>query len=646
MNALRKHYALRDPWFWLIFGAGILLRVWHLLHAMQSPTFWAPAVDPLWYHEAALRASEGDLGPWPLFRAPLYPLLLGLVYRLFEHDLLWARILNLVLQAATIWAIYGMAREFFGRRSALVAAALFAINGLAIFYSAEILSTSLEMLAAVLAAWSTLSLIQEANWKSSLSCGLTWGVTAIIRPNFLLVAPVVLIVVLWPLLRAKRLIPIAAVWIGLFLPILPVTAANWLIGGEPVLIATQGGINFWIGNNPRTDAISSVLPGRDRFWTLEEARADARREAGQPMSDGEISDFYYDKGRDFLSSSPGSAVRLMLRKTALFFNRFEISNNKHLNYFAGQTPLLPALMLLNFGLLLPLAGLGLWLRRRLPEARLLIWMIGAYAFSVILFFIASRFRMPAVPWLCVLAGIGATALPEIKLSKEKPIAALLVLALVIVAWMNPWNAREASLGSARYMEGNAYLALDKLESARVCFQEAQLDPDTRELALLNLGVTESRAKNFAAAVSALQKLVAEFPTSAKGWNNLGTVQEELSDTNAAARSYQVAIPLDAKFLDPLMNLARLHLEIGKRLLRQGFTEESIPHFNHSIQLHPTASVHYHRAVALGQLGDETGAREELLRSLELDPAYSPALTLMNQLRQSQSASTTPVPAPK
>ena len=90
----------------------------HIWASRHSPTFWAPAVDPGWYDQAAQRMVAGDWGPFPLFRAPLYPALLAAIYGLFGHDLLAARLLNVVLQGATVWALWRIGARTFRRGSA------------------------------------------------------------------------------------------------------------------------------------------------------------------------------------------------------------------------------------------------------------------------------------------------------------------------------------------------------------------------------------------------------------------------------------------------------------------------------------------------------------------------------------------------
>lgn len=632
---------LRDKWFWLIAGTALLLRVWHLWHAQQNPTFWAPAVDPLWYYQAAQRVADGDFGPWPLWRAPLYPWLLGAVYALVTNDLLWARLCNIVLQLGAVVSLYVAVARHFSPVAARIAAALLAVNGMAIFFSGEILSTSLELFLSVLAAAITLELRRTRTFRSAVVFGVVWGLAALTRPNYLLVAPVALFAACWPI-RARVWRTAIAGLAVLLLTIAPITAANWIIGGEPVMIATQGGVNYWIGNNPAADGVSAILPGADRFWTMEQAAAIAHRETGEYLAPGALSVFYYDKGRAFQLAEPGHALQLMVRKALLFFNHFEASNNKHLTYFSAQTPGLLVLIQLNFALLLPIALLALWSARR-SEARLLWVLVLAYAATVILFFIAARFRMPVVPWLCILAGVGGAGFVSLdsKPRRTALLAALLGFGIVVT---NPFHAREPDEGSAHYMEGNAYLALGNLSAARTSFQTAQTDAGSRELAMLNLAVVEQRLGQADTARMILQALVTDYPQSARGWNNYGVALEQSGDSAAALAAYQHAMQSDAELRDARENYARLQLEEGKKHLRALEYQLALAPLSYSVNAWPSATAYYHLAVAYGRMGQDRQAQEQLDKALALDPNHLPSRQL--KMGDFQSRADLPIPAPQ
>jgi len=78
----------------LVLAAG--LRLAYLLELRATPWFDQLVVDPEYYDQWAQRIAAGDWlgGPHAFYMDPLYPYLLGIVYRIGGHDLWLARLLN------------------------------------------------------------------------------------------------------------------------------------------------------------------------------------------------------------------------------------------------------------------------------------------------------------------------------------------------------------------------------------------------------------------------------------------------------------------------------------------------------------------------------------------------------------------------
>ena len=191
-NSARSDWANWRGWPYVLVGLAAILRLAHIWNSRANPTFWAPAVDPGWYDQAAQNILMGNWGPFPFFRAPAYPALLAAVYAFFGRDLMAARVLNVVLQGAAVWAVWRVGRAYVAPAVGVFAALLLAVNGTAIYFAGEILSTSAEMFAAILGLWATLRLTRDPSLSAVVVCGLAWGLAAVVRPNFLFVFPVAL----------------------------------------------------------------------------------------------------------------------------------------------------------------------------------------------------------------------------------------------------------------------------------------------------------------------------------------------------------------------------------------------------------------------------------------------------------------------
>lgn len=621
-------------WPWLLMGLTVLLRLLHLWNSSNNPTFWALSTDMQWYDDTARDLVQGRWD-FPLFRAPGYPVLLAAVYSVIGHDLIAARVLNVILQVFTVWAVFRIGKSYFSPPVGVIAAGLFAVNGITIYFAGEILSSSAEMTCAVLALWATLRLTRQTDATALIVCGLAWGLAAVTRPNFLMVFPVVLIFVV---LRTKpQWIRSGVIWcIAAVVPILPVTIANYVKSGELILIASQGGVNFWIGNNPQATGILANLPGYGNAWTLENVTEDVELHTGRKLSPGETSDYYYERAWRFLLSQPLPAVRFMIRKTALFFNRFEVSNNKNITYFSGLSPWLPALLNLNFGLLVPLGLLALGALCRRTAVGITAAAILVYAASVILFFVTARFRLPVIPWMSLLAGAGIWWLVNAftrPLSFRRLWPALLLVPGAVVAYMNPWELAEAPHGWTRFVEGNAYMKLNQPDSARAAFHDAIKGFESVEIASLNMGILAYREHRFEEAKTWYLEVLRLNPSSVEGLNNLGTVYEALGDIDKAVAAYESAHAVRPLAPNPRHNLAGIRFRQGIEALKQTEDSLAVRRLLECIALEPSSGAHYNIALAYGRSGNSDAALQHLETALEMDPGMISARQLMEQIRQ-------------
>ena len=113
---------------------------------------------------------------------------------------------------------------------------------------------------------------------------MVFGLSAIARPTIL---PFVAAVGVWIVVTRWRSGGIRAALheavlfgVGVALPIAPVTLHNYLADGDLVLVASNGGVNFYIGNNPESDGVTAVVPGtRADRWGGHEDQVRMAREA-------------------------------------------------------------------------------------------------------------------------------------------------------------------------------------------------------------------------------------------------------------------------------------------------------------------------------------------------------------------------------
>jgi len=403
--------------FWGSFAVALLLRLIHLRafsDPVINPMFALPVTDAAVHHRWAQQILQGTWpGPEPFFRAPLYPYFLATLYRFFgaENPLS-------VLTVQTIISAFGAgfaglcARRLWDHRAAWCAGLLFAGLATSIYFASELLAVTLNVTLNLLLLWLLLGSLTR---KRCLLIGVTLGLSAITRPTVLVVTPVILWY-LWQRCNSPAKIPVAQ-WaglvLGLMLTILPVTVRNIVQGGEPVLIAASGGVNFYIGNNPHADGRVAFLPGAPPTWQgeMSDVTALAATELGRPTNALAADRYFWRKGLRFWRTQPIAAARLLARKTWLLLAAGERSNNKNLAFWYARSPLLRLPFWPGWALILGLAILGFNRQdMRRPERFLLVGLTATYGAALLLFFLNARFRLPVMAWLTVPAGGGLVIL--------------------------------------------------------------------------------------------------------------------------------------------------------------------------------------------------------------------------------------------
>jgi tetratricopeptide (TPR) repeat protein len=510
----------------------ILLRAVHVWGSRESPLFDAPQMDALYHVEWARAWAAGErFQPAPFFRAPLYPWFLGVLTWLFGQDLLLPRLVQAALGASSVLAVWAIGRRAFDRVTALIAALLLATNWVAIFFDGELLLEVLAIPLSMLGIWLSLGLTRLPKAGRALAAGLAWGLSAITRPNVLLLMPLLF---LWVWRRGERGLRAALLLtLGVLLPILPITIYNAVAGRDFVLVASQAGINLWIGNNPRSDGSTAIVPDtREDWWGgHQDAIAQAELAAGRTLKPSEVSRHFSDRALDFVRTQPGAWAKLMLHKLRLFSWNAELGNNEEpLFLFERFSPLAP-LRWIGFGVLAPLALAGLWLSRRGAAERLPLWgYLLVYSLSVIAFFVNARFRLPIVPALCVYAAVALTAaLRALRARRWKPLLIGTVLVLVLGAGSHavPRAVRERARSNGHLLLATAAAQRRDWTTAERELQLALSITPGNWIARRALGITLRARGDLPLAESTLREVLRERPADVESLDALADLLLEV-----------------------------------------------------------------------------------------------------------------------
>jgi tetratricopeptide (TPR) repeat protein len=574
----------------LIFAVALAVRLIHIWQLRDSPFFSTLLGDANGYDLWAQRLAAGDwVGSDVFYQAPLYPYFLGVVYALFDRDLLIVRIVQAVIGSASCVLLGLAGARLFSKRIGLAAGLALALWAPAIFFDALLQKSVLDMFFVCLSLWLITGIREQGSGNRegvAIALGIAMAALSLTRENGLLLVVVLLAWLVWK----ARPSAIAFV-VGLALIFTPVVIRNYSIDGGFYLTTSQFGSNFYIGNNPTADGTyASIRFGRGapEFERLDATEV-AQEAVGRTLSPAEVSSYWTERAMSFITSQPAAWLKLTGRKVLLLVNRAEMidteSQESHAEY---STPLWLLGWVGHFGLLVPLAVFGMivsW-----PDRRRL-WLIYAllitYAASVVMFYVFARYRYPLVPFLLLFAAAGVT---------------------------RPFDSTFREDLAKRFAQGSRKWQLAAVLVGIAIFSNLPLLSSTLMQAITenNLGTALQEQKQFDQAIPHHERAIALVPDYAPAYNNLGAALRGAGRVDEAVARYRQALELKPDFASASYNLANA-------LLEQGNAGDSVASFRRSLQSAPNSvEAHNNLGTALAQKGDNTGAINEFRAALAID----------------------------
>lgn len=381
---------------------------------IHNPIFDLPIVDAKEYvANADYYNSRNLIGPaGSYFHPPLYSYFVALVFKIFGRSIDAVKIIQIFIDLLNLLLIYFIARKVFDPTIALVSSGLYALYVPIIQFSVEILPPILMIflllssILALLSFWESQT-SKTLNPKWLVVSGASFGLLIVTLTSFILCLPII-IFWLWLSLKKDRvLVRLRSAFLFAVISLAPAgmaTLRNYLHAREFVVVSYNGGINFYIGNNPDIHRTISLRPGMEY-----EKLVMLPYEEAKTTNFAQQSNFWYRKSLAFIFHQPIAWVGLLVKKTILFFNTYEFPRNFD-NRFFTRYSFIGRLPFVKFNLILPLALCAMILiavsRNSVPRrepAILLTWVSLGYALSIILIFIAGRYRIPVVPIMAIFA---------------------------------------------------------------------------------------------------------------------------------------------------------------------------------------------------------------------------------------------------
>jgi Flp pilus assembly protein TadD len=617
-----------------IFLLAWVVRLIYMAQISDVLYFDVPLVDGANYFRTAAHIAAGDLlaGRQAFWQPPLYPYFLAALFTLVGSRMAVIYAVQSAIGALSCALLYLIGRRIFGERSGVCAALIAGLYGPLIYFDVQPLIPFLHI---VLVLFGILFLARAAGIpepsttprRDWLLGGVFWGLAAITTPNILLAVPVI---ATWTTRRARAApaLPLLLFLAGVAAPVLPVTARNLAVAGDFVLISSNGGINFFIGNNPDFERTVRIRPG-----------GEFERLAQEPENLGIVSAsgrsrYFAARALRFLASYPGEALRLYGKKARDLIAGREIPRNQELYLYRETSSLLAVLLwrfgiAFPFGVVAPLALGGIVLRggKGAGGRSLLLLFAAAYAVSILLFFPTARYRLPLVPVAALFAG-------HLLAAGWRAWRRLTVVAAVLGGLLL-FNL-DAGRASERWPEEaalNRAIALRTKGHPKEARQEylRALDLNPRRIDPLNslaaMAAGEGRWEEAAERYIEILEIVPDFVQVRR---HLSQAYATLGRAREARRELEIAVHLAPRAGLALADLCMLYLDEGSSGVAELYCRRAV-------EARPDLpEPHFALGVVARSLGRKDTARRELTEAIRLFPVGSPgslrAQKILDKLR--------------
>lgn len=288
-----------------IFLLAIVLRIGFISTLDNSVDVWGD-----WWDELGWKIASGK-GYWvsnPYFpegekfyawRSPGFPIFLSIIYKIFGHNYLYAKIGLALLSSLTCILLYFLGKILADEKTGFLSSLSYAIYPSSIFWTGYLAPETLTAFLLVLSIFLIMTGEKRGNNIYFLSCGsLVLGYLCITRPVFFALIPFIFLILF--IKCGKK------IWKKLLLMLFVFSIfpclwgfRNFKVLNHFVITSTEGGIVFFIANNEYS------LKSPSGFYHAENP------EEFKNLSEVEIDKLLYKKTLNFIKENPKIYLKLV-----------------------------------------------------------------------------------------------------------------------------------------------------------------------------------------------------------------------------------------------------------------------------------------------------------------------------------------------
>lgn len=535
----------------LLVAIALLLRVAYAIGLSRHPELSFPILDAEYYLDWAKRiTSEGPLGTSVFFTEPAYAYLLALLLKLSSNGTQILIAIQLILGSALPIIVGKIGERFFTRPIGIIAGFLAALYGPFLFYDGLLLKTSLETFFLTLFVLIAAHVFQNPSPKKFFFSGAYLGALALLKGNVLILWPLILFVLYKTFWQNKRRFTMLSgiFTAGMMLAICPVTIRNYVVSGDFVPTNYSLGIVTYQGNWWGADGSTAMAPTFFRPHPKYE-EIDSRKMAeayeGRQLKASEISGFWIKKALEETLSDPAHALQTLFAKIAILINYHELSDDYSYGFYTRNIPLLR--LLPGFVIIIPFALYGLFLllfsqkftaslatrantdqRIMRHNSLILLGIIGSYLLVQLASNVNSRYRMPIIPLLILLASAALWHMFHTcarKQWRELFVSCSFMAVMLIFIFLPLSIFTSDSDSTAYYQIGYYQLKQKEYASAEASFKQALAVNDKHAWAYSGLFYANLFEGNVDEAEDYAKKLVLLRPDGLENFKNLTLIKK-------------------------------------------------------------------------------------------------------------------------
>lgn len=380
----KRNYLL----LFLIFVIALSLRMFYLPQVAQE----LPVSDEAGYDEAAVGLASGEgyrMSGYRSYQPPGYPAFLAIVYKLFGHNYVIVKLIQVLLGSLGCFLIYLAAKRAFNKEVGLISALIYAAYDGLIFLNGHLLTENIFIILELLAI---ICLLNFDSTKSKLSlclAGILIGLALLTRGQILYSIPFLIV---WIAVISKRwLFHSFLLFLFVSLTVSPWTIRNYLIHRRFVPVATYTGESLYRFNYPNGMNVE-LARERKRF-----------KELG--LKEADMNSYYFKRVFEYIKDNPRTyLLDFFIPKLSWNLNEFFFGDHIWFPCSVNKVKI-PHVPLISWRVLSLFSFMGFLLSfRALRRTSLLhFYLVPQLILTLTVLFAWTRFRLPIVPFFIIFA---------------------------------------------------------------------------------------------------------------------------------------------------------------------------------------------------------------------------------------------------